>query len=141
VYMLLSSWRFCTIYWLNWFNEAKMNITYRNPMLMEEITAKRRDRLRDVTAAGGRGTLGVVVVVFLICLCPYYFVTLTGQDNLLHASSAAFVICLFYFNSCLNPLIYAFFYPWFRKLMYNIGNTGLFKLFARIVCHKQKNKH
>ncbi|XP_051814690.1 trace amine-associated receptor 13c-like [Acanthochromis polyacanthus] len=60
-------------------------------------------------------TLGVVVVVFLICLCPYFCVTLTGQDVLLNSTSMAFVICLFYFNSLLNPLIYALFYPWFRK--------------------------
>ncbi|XP_030580324.1 trace amine-associated receptor 13c-like [Archocentrus centrarchus] len=60
-------------------------------------------------------TLGVVVVVFLICMCPYYCVALTVQNNALSASSAAFVIYLFFFNSCLNPIIYVFFYPWFRK--------------------------
>ncbi|XP_057709118.1 trace amine-associated receptor 13c-like [Corythoichthys intestinalis] len=60
-------------------------------------------------------TLGVVVVVFIACIMPYFCIAITGQDAVLNASSTAFIICLFYFNSCLNPLIYAIFYPWFRR--------------------------
>nr|XP_033474175.1 trace amine-associated receptor 13c-like [Epinephelus lanceolatus] len=60
-------------------------------------------------------TLGIVVVVFLFCFCPYYYPTLAGEDTSVDASSAAFEIWLAHFNSCLNPVIYAFFYTWFRK--------------------------
>ncbi|XP_041858016.1 trace amine-associated receptor 13c-like [Melanotaenia boesemani] len=60
-------------------------------------------------------TLGKVVLVFLICFCPHYFPTMAGEDTFINASSAAFDIWLAHFKSCLNPVIYAFFYPWFRK--------------------------
>ncbi|KAK2840306.1 hypothetical protein Q5P01_014046 [Channa striata] len=60
-------------------------------------------------------TLGLVIVVFLLCIFPYFCVSLLDQHILLDTSSVAFVICLAYVNSCLNPMIYVFFYPWFRK--------------------------
>ncbi|XP_037542143.1 trace amine-associated receptor 13c-like isoform X2 [Nematolebias whitei] len=57
--------------------------------------------------------LGVVVVVFLTCTCPYFCVTVVAQDAGVNASSVTFL--LFYCNSTLNPSIYALLYPWFKK--------------------------
>ena len=72
-------------------------------------------------------TLGVVVVVFLICLCPYYCVALTGQGTYISGSSVTFVICLYSFNSCLNPVIYALFYSWFKKSFELIVTLKIFQ--------------
>uniref|UniRef100_A0A3Q3Q0D5 G-protein coupled receptors family 1 profile domain-containing protein n=1 Tax=Monopterus albus TaxID=43700 RepID=A0A3Q3Q0D5_MONAL len=72
-------------------------------------------------------TLGVVIAVFLLCICPYFCTTLIGEFTLVSAASGAFVICLFYFNSCLNPLIYALFYPWFRKSIKHVVTLQILK--------------
>ncbi|XP_015822343.3 trace amine-associated receptor 13c-like [Nothobranchius furzeri] len=72
------------------------------------VTAKKSER-KAATA------LGVVVLVFLICFFPYFYSVLAGQDYPFGKQFSAFGIWLLYFNSCLNPLIYTFFYPWFRK--------------------------
>ncbi|KAM4730625.1 trace amine-associated receptor 13c-like [Anableps anableps] len=72
-------------------------------------------------------TLGVVIIVFLLCLCPYFCVSLLSQDGFLNTLSGLYVILLYYFNSCLNPLIYALFYPWFRKSINIIVTLKIFK--------------
>ncbi|XP_071328678.1 trace amine-associated receptor 13c-like [Trachinotus anak] len=79
------------------------------------VTLQRSVTLTKKSELKAARTLGVLVVVFLICFCPYYGVSLAG-DNLLNSSFASLVYYLFYLNSCLNPIIYALFYPWFRKV-------------------------
>ncbi|XP_028278775.1 trace amine-associated receptor 6-like [Parambassis ranga] len=62
-------------------------------------------------------TLGILVVVFLMCYCPYYCAYLSGANS---PTAVAFLLCLLFSNSCLNPVIYALFYPWFRKSVKHI---------------------
>ncbi|XP_043926994.1 trace amine-associated receptor 7a-like [Protopterus annectens] len=64
-------------------------------------------------------TLGIAVGAFAICWFPYFvdsmintlFSVITPQ-----AVSYTF-LWIAYLNSALNPLIYAFFYPWFRETL------------------------
>ncbi|XP_030614629.1 trace amine-associated receptor 13c-like [Archocentrus centrarchus] len=76
-----------------------------------QLSVSRTPKKSELKAAR---TLGVLVLVFLICFCPYYCVSLLGEE-LANSATASIVVHLFFFNSCLNPVIYAMFYPWFRK--------------------------
>ncbi|XP_046900214.1 trace amine-associated receptor 7c-like [Hypomesus transpacificus] len=55
-------------------------------------------------------TLSIVIVVYLLCFAPYFFSSFFNSW-----SSQITMIWIYEINSCLNPLIYAFFYPWFKK--------------------------
>ncbi|KAM9710642.1 trace amine-associated receptor 13c-like [Menidia menidia] len=80
------------------------------------ITLKRSEavhvRKSELKAAG---ILGVVVVTFLSCNFPYYCSSFVGDGFHFSSTAVPLQTWLPYFNSCLNPLIYAFCYPWFRK--------------------------
>ncbi|XP_020791872.2 trace amine-associated receptor 13c-like [Boleophthalmus pectinirostris] len=60
-------------------------------------------------------TLGIVIFVFIVCLCPYYSPFFTGEDIVESSTTTSLVTWLWFINSCINPFVYALFYPWFRK--------------------------
>uniref|UniRef100_A0A8C4RM65 G-protein coupled receptors family 1 profile domain-containing protein n=1 Tax=Erpetoichthys calabaricus TaxID=27687 RepID=A0A8C4RM65_ERPCA len=62
-------------------------------------------------------TLGIVVLVFLLCWLPFYICTILNQFISYPVPSFVFCACLWlaFLNSGINPIIYALFYPWFRK--------------------------
>nr|XP_021328045.1 trace amine-associated receptor 13c-like [Danio rerio] len=56
-------------------------------------------------------TLGIIVTVYLLCWIPYFICSLTVNSSTA-LNGLLFAVCA---NSGLNPLIYALFYPWFKK--------------------------
>ncbi|XP_004630325.1 trace amine-associated receptor 7a-like [Octodon degus] len=83
-------------------------------------TAKSSDSYKDRVARRERKaatTLGVAVIAFLISWLPYYIDSII--DAFLGFITPTYVyeilVWIAYYNSAMNPLIYAFFYPWFRK--------------------------
>ncbi|XP_078030368.1 trace amine-associated receptor 8a-like [Epinephelus lanceolatus] len=99
--------------------------------MRSRITADTLQRSNTVTAKKSEmkaaRTLGIVVVVFIVCNCPYYCFTVAAENNLVGASSGNIELWLVYFNSCLNPVIYVFFYTWFRKAIKHIVTLQILK--------------
>uniref|UniRef100_A0A9J8A2V7 G-protein coupled receptors family 1 profile domain-containing protein n=1 Tax=Cyprinus carpio carpio TaxID=630221 RepID=A0A9J8A2V7_CYPCA len=72
-------------------------------------------------------TLGIVIAVYLLCWIPYYIVSLfPGYDS--NESAVMNIMCwIMYMNSCMNPLIYALFYQWFRTSAKHILSLKIFE--------------
>eukprot|EP00067_Danio_rerio_P042135 XP_021328038.1 trace amine-associated receptor 13c-like [Danio rerio] len=68
-------------------------------------------------------TLGIIVSVFLLCWIPYYICSLTVN------SYTAINVLIFgvHASSGLNPLVYALFYPWFKKTAKLILSLKIFQ--------------
>uniref|UniRef100_A0A8C2GWJ7 G-protein coupled receptors family 1 profile domain-containing protein n=1 Tax=Cyprinus carpio TaxID=7962 RepID=A0A8C2GWJ7_CYPCA len=71
-------------------------------------------------------TLGIIVAVYLVCWIPFFILSLTENTGM--ASTTAYILLWFlYINSGLNPLIYAFFYPWFKMSVKHILTLRIFQ--------------
>ncbi|XP_008820335.1 trace amine-associated receptor 7e-like [Nannospalax galili] len=87
---------------------------------MSNQTAKSADSYKDRVAKRERKaakTLGIAVAAFLLSWLPYFIDSII--DAFLGFITPTYVyeilVWIAYYNSAMNPLIYAFFYPWFQK--------------------------
>ncbi|XP_072550802.1 trace amine-associated receptor 13c-like [Salminus brasiliensis] len=71
--------------------------------------------------------LGILVSVFLACLFPYFIYTVLGNIIEVEVGSFQKVLMLVYLNSAINPVIYALFYPWFRRCVKLTLTLQIFK--------------
>uniref|UniRef100_A0A8C4LUK8 G-protein coupled receptors family 1 profile domain-containing protein n=1 Tax=Equus asinus asinus TaxID=83772 RepID=A0A8C4LUK8_EQUAS len=74
-------------------------------------------------------TLGVTVVAFTISWLPYSIDSLIDAFMGFITPAYIYEICCWgaYYNSAVNPLIYALFYPWFRKAIKVIVSGQVFQ--------------
>ncbi|XP_073729819.1 trace amine-associated receptor 13c-like [Misgurnus anguillicaudatus] len=77
-------------------------------------------------------TLGIVVGIHLLCYLPFFIFSLTG-NTVIPLATASFLSWTMYVNSGVNPLIYAFFYPWFRKALKHIVTLKIFHQASNLV--------
>ncbi|XP_039605629.1 trace amine-associated receptor 1-like [Polypterus senegalus] len=112
------------VIYLKIFIVAKRQV--RSLKKVAEDRKKTAVRKRETKAAK---TLSIVVGVFLTCWLPFFLSS--SIDLYMNYSTPALVaeilIWFAYLNSTFNPLIYAFFYTWFRKAVRVIILGELFK--------------
>ncbi|XP_005389363.1 PREDICTED: trace amine-associated receptor 7a-like [Chinchilla lanigera] len=99
---------------------------------LSDKTAKTTDSYKDRVARRERKaatTLGIAVIAFLISWLPYFIDSII--DAFLGFITPTYVyeilVWIVYYNSAMNPLIYAFFYPWFRKAVKLIVTGQVFR--------------
>uniref|UniRef100_A0A8B9BWQ5 Trace amine-associated receptor 1 n=1 Tax=Anser brachyrhynchus TaxID=132585 RepID=A0A8B9BWQ5_9AVES len=99
------------------------SIAKRHARSIEAISQKKRYEMKKAAK-----TLSVVMLGFLICWFPCFFAILI--DPFLNFSTPVPLFdalsWLGYLNSLCNPLIYGFFYPWFRKAFKYIVTGKIF---------------
>ncbi|XP_078504112.1 trace amine-associated receptor 3-like [Lissotriton helveticus] len=108
-------------------------VSKRHAQIIKQMSSMGHDEanhnLSNKTDRKAAKTLGIVMGVFLACWLPVFIVILI--DPVLGYSTPEDLFdalnWLGYINSTCNPLIYGFFYPWFRKALGYIVSGKIFE--------------
>ncbi|KAL2094476.1 hypothetical protein ACEWY4_009195 [Coilia grayii] len=85
-------------------------------------------------------TLGGLIAIYFLCWTPYFVVSLTAETLPYNPAVLHVIYWLLYINSCINPLMYALFYPWFRISVKHILTLSILhssSSYLNVVPHRQ----
>ncbi|KAM9495410.1 trace amine-associated receptor 13c-like [Clarias gariepinus] len=108
-------------------------IAKKHATAIRELNNHTRPKTQKITSHSMKSerkaakVLGILVSVFLVCLLPYFIYSLLGhviEPQLETIQKVLIILCL---NSTINPIIYALFYPWFRRCFKLILTLQIFK--------------
>ncbi|XP_043106836.1 trace amine-associated receptor 13c-like [Puntigrus tetrazona] len=91
--------------------------------LMKSGRCVNEGSLRRKSESKAALTLGIIVTVYLLCYIPYYICSIT----VISSTAIHILTWVMYFNSGLNPMIYALFYAWFKKTVKHILTLKIFQ--------------
>ncbi|XP_048037737.1 trace amine-associated receptor 13c-like [Megalobrama amblycephala] len=74
-------------------------------------------------------TLGIIVTIYLLCWIPYYICSVSVTSS----TTINILTWVVYVNSGMNPLVYALFYPWFKKTVKHVLTLKIFQPASSLV--------
>ncbi|XP_067274839.1 trace amine-associated receptor 13c-like [Pseudorasbora parva] len=95
---------------------ARKHVTAIRALQVHNSRESSKNRTSDKSERKAAMLLGILVFAFLLCLLPYYICSLVipySNDYFFFVRDVAGIF--FFLNSTINPIIYALFYPWFKK--------------------------
>ncbi|XP_017306139.1 trace amine-associated receptor 13c-like [Ictalurus punctatus] len=114
-------------------------IAKKHATAIRELNNHTRPKTQKITSHSMKSerkaakVLGILVSVFLMCLLPYFIYSLLGNVIELQTKTFQKVLLVFCLNSTINPVIYALFYPWFRRCIKLIITLQIFQTDSALI--------
>ncbi|XP_058249086.1 trace amine-associated receptor 13c-like [Hemibagrus wyckioides] len=114
-------------------------IAKKHATAIRELNNHTRPKTQKITSHSMKSerkaakVLGILVSVFLMCLLPYFICSLIGYVIEIQLESIQKVMIMICLNSTINPVIYALFYPWFRRCIKLIITLQIFQTDSALI--------